>query len=69
MSKKDYMEVEVMVGYDSSHEEQTDRGVFMGKELKETVRIPIEDAKDIVQSTVYRLDYGAAREFADKYKK
>ena len=58
-----------MVGYDLSHEEQTEQGVFMGKELKETVRIPIEDAKNIVQSTVYRLDYEAAREFADKYKK
>ena len=69
MSKENYIEVEVMVGYDQSHEEQTEQGVFMGKELKETVRIPIEDAKDIVQSTVYRLDYGAAREFANKYKK
>ena len=69
MSKEDYIEIEVLVGYDQSYEERTEQGVLMGKELKETVRIPIGDAKDIVQSTVYRLDYGAAREFVDKYKK
>ena len=69
MSKKDYIEIEVIVGYDPDYSEQTEVGVMKGKEFKEIVRIPIEDAKDIVQSTVYRLDYGAAREFADKYKK
>ena len=69
MSKDDYIEIEVSVGYDPLHEEKTELGVLLGKELKEIVRIPIEDAKNIVQSTVYRLDYEAAREFADKYKK
>jgi len=69
MSKDDYIEIEVSVGYDLLHEEKTELGVLLGKELKEIVRIPIEDAKNIVQSTVYRLNYEAAREFADKYKK
>ena len=67
--KKDYIEVNVIVGYDESHEEQTEYGVVRGIELSETVRMPIEDAATIVQSQVLRLDYDAASELVRKYKK
>jgi len=66
--KKDYIEVEVVVGYDRSHREETESGVIRGIELSETVRIPMEDAAAIVQSQVLRLDYDAASELVKKYK-
>ena len=66
---KDYIEVDVIVGYDSSYEEETEHGVMCGIELSETVRIPMEDAAAIVQSHIHRLDYDAASELVKKYKK
>jgi hypothetical protein len=65
---KSYIEVDVVVGYDRSYEKKTEHGVILGAEFSETVRIPIEDATDIVQSQVLRLDYDAARELVKKYK-
>ena len=66
---KSYIEVDVVVGYDRSYKEETEHGVVCGVELSETVRIPIEDAVDIVQSQVLRLDYDAAIKLVKKYKK
>ena len=66
---KDYIEINVIVGYDSSHEEETEYGIMCGIELSETVRMPIEDAATIVQNQIHRLDYDAASELVRKYKK
>lgn len=66
--EKSYIEVDVVVGYDRSYEEKTELGIVYGIELSETVRIPIEDVVDIVQSQVLRLDHDAARELVKKYK-
>ena len=67
MKRKDYIEIKAAVGYDTSHTEETERGVEWGKELNETILMPIEDAKAIVQRYVYGLDYDEAREFVKKY--
>ena len=66
---KDYIEVDVIVGYDSSYKEETELGIIYGTELSKTVRIPMEDAAAIVQDQVHRLDYDAANELVKKYKK
>ena len=68
MTRKNYIEITVTVDYDSSHAEQTENGVQLGREITEVVRVPIEDAVDIVQSQVGKLDYYRAREFVKKYR-
>lgn len=68
MTRKNYIEVTVAVDYDSSYTEETEYGVAVGKEITEVVRVPIEDAVDMVQSQVSKLDYYGAREFVKKYK-
>ena len=68
MSKKDYIEIEVFVGYDSEHSEQTEVGVLKGKEISKTVCISIDEAREQVQQAVYGLDYPEASEFAKKYE-
>ena len=68
MTRKNYIEVTVAVDYDSSYTEETEYGVAVGKEITEVVRVPIEDAGDMVQSQVSKLDYYGAREFVKKYK-
>ena len=69
MSKKDYIEIEVRVGYDTEHEEQMEIGVIKGEEISKIVRIPIEEATRMVQEAVYELDYPQAKAFAEKYEK
>ena len=66
---KDYIEVDVIVGYDSSYKEETELGIIYGTELSKTVRIPMEDAVAIVQNQIHKLDYDAANELVKKYKK
>ena len=66
---KDYIEVDVIVGYDPSHKEETEHGVMCGIELHETVRIPMEEAVAMVQNQAHRLDYDDANELVRKYKK
>ena len=66
---KDYIEVDVIVGYDASYREETELGVICGRELSETIRIPMEDAATIVQDQVHGLDYDVANELVKKYKK
>ena len=67
MTRKDYIEIEVKVGYDPTYTEESESGLMHGRELIETVRMPIEDAVAIVQNRVDKLDYYAAREFVKKY--
>jgi len=66
---KDYIEVDVIIGYDASYEEETEYGIMCGIELSETVRMPMKDAVAIVQNEIHRLDYDAANELVKKYKK
>ena len=66
---KDYIEINVIVGYDSSHEEETEYGIMCGIELSETIRMPMKDAVAIVQNQIHKLDYDAAIELVKKYKK
>jgi len=66
---KDYIEVDVIVGYDSSYTEESELGVICGRELSETIRMPMEDAAIIVQNQVHGLDYDAASELVRKYRK
>lgn len=67
MIQKEYIEVTVAVDYDSSHTEETEYGIEVGREITEVVRVPMKDVVDMVQSQVCELDYYAAREFAKKY--
>ena len=67
MTRKEYIEVTVAVDYDSSYTEETEDGTVVGREITDVVRVPIEDAVEIVQSQVCGLDYYAAREFVKKY--
>ena len=69
MKEKDYIEVEIAVGYDYFYVEETEFGEFRGREIIETVRIPIKDAKVIVQNQVSGLDYDDACELVKKYNK
>jgi deoxyinosine 3'endonuclease (endonuclease V) len=66
---KDYIEVDVIVGYDASYREETEHGTICGIELSETIRMSMEEAATIVQNQVHRLDYDAAKELVRKYKK
>ena len=68
MNTLDYIEIRSAVDYDSSYTEETEDGTVVGREITEVVRVPIEDAVEIVRSQVCKLDYYAAREFAKKYR-
>ena len=69
MKKKNCIEIEVLVGYDSDYSEQTKVGVVKGKELSETICVPMKEARKILQQAVYGLTYEEAREFVKKYGK
>ena len=68
MKKRNCIDVEVFVGYDSDYSEQTEVGVLKGKELSKTICIPMKEARKIIQQVVYGLNYEEAREFAEKYE-
>ena len=69
MKKKNCIEIEVLVGYDSDYSEQTEGGVIMGKEVGKTICVPMKEAREILQQAVYGLSYEEGREFAEKYGK
>ena len=69
MKKKNYIEIEVAVGYDKNYSEKTDIGEFKGREISKTVRLPIEEARRIIQESVRDLDYEQGAEFARRYRK
>ena len=69
MKKKDYIEIELATGFDRGYSEQTDTGVLKGREILQVIRLPIEEARLIIQESVRDLDYDQAARFAKRYKK
>lgn len=69
MKKKNYIEIEVAVGYDKNYSEKTDIGEFKGKEIYEVVLLPVDEARRIIQESVRDLDYKQAARFAQRYEK
>ena len=70
MKQKDYIEIEVAVGYDYFYVKETEFGEHRGREVIETIRIPIKDAKTMIEHQIInKLDYKDACAFAKKYNK
>ncbi len=69
MKKKNYIEIEVAVGYDKNYSKKTDIGELKGKEIYEVVLLPVDEARRIIQESVRDLDYKQAARFAQRYEK
>ena len=68
MKIKNYIEIEVAVGFDNKYSEKTEMGEFKGREILRTVRRPLGEAQRLIQESVRGLDYAEAVSFAEKYE-
>ena len=67
MNKK--IRVTLTTGFDSWFKEETSSGVVWGREITEEVLLSQEEAQELLQDYLYKMDYAEALSFCKKYKK
>jgi hypothetical protein len=67
MNKK--IRVTLTTGFDSRFKEETPSGVIWGREITEEALLSQEEAQELLQDYLQKMDYADALNFCDKYKK
>lgn len=66
---KNKIKLRLITGHDRTHQEQTDAGVLVGKDVSKTIYVTKQDAQEILQNHCDRLGFNQSIKFINKYSK
>lgn len=61
------IKISLCVGFNLTHEKQTDAGIVFGEEVVKVVELPIKEAQKQLQTFLGRMDYEQAQEYVRKW--
>lgn len=67
--EKTVIKVTIKYGFDRSHKSETPLGTLYGKELSKEIKLTNDEAREVIQSLLDKMEYQEAAKFAEKYSK